>query len=242
MPLWPMLMGEIGGGGGPTGPIILDGTAEHGTANTASPATTALVTTLTDNLLIAAWSGSRGTSVVATVNTVTSTSGLVWTRIGEIDSSLDSGARHGRLSLWTAFAPVALGAEIVQFNLSSSVVCNCVAVAAFHGVVGSSGVYVLDGTVLSDADDSTHPSVTMTTTHANDLLVFSSMGVFPSSNNTEPTGFVRDSRQQLSFGLFTGTLGLSHKIPLATQSGLVLEVPGVGAGVGLCIAFALKGS
>ncbi len=240
MPIWPMLMGAAGGGG-PSGPILFDGTSAKGTPNTAAPATLPLVTSLTDNLLIAAWSGSRGSAAVDAVASVTSSSGLVWAPLIDVNGALDGGARHGRLSVWTAFSPGVLAAETVTFHLNGSVTCNCAAVAAFHGVVGSAGVYTLDGPTLSDANDSTHPSVTMTTTHANDLLVFAAMGVFPSTNEVAPTSFTTDAAFQESFGLFTGTLGLSHRIPVATQSGVVLE-PASASGIGLCVAFAMKGS
>ncbi len=242
MPLWPMLMGDAGGGGGPTGPIIRDGFIGFGNTNSATLASGALVTTLTNDLVIAVIANSRGTSAIAPVASVTSSSGLAWSRLGLVTTPMQTGNKHLNLEAWTAFAPVALAGEIITFHMPAAIPCNMGGAVAFHGVVGSSGVYTLDGIVLTaSAANTGHPSVSITTVHGNDVLIWTGASGFTNGNAIPPTSFTQDALQNQGFGLINGALGLSHEIVAAPQTALTLEAAS-SQNVGACIAFALKGS
>ena len=229
-----------GGGGGPSGPISKDGASHWNASNTSTVAGGSLTTTLTNDLIVAMYSGVRGSAAIATVSGVTSSSGLVFTRLGGITSPLQSGSKHINVEVWTAPAAAALTNEVITFTLTGAVTCNCAGAVALHGVIGTSGIYTLDGLVLTNvAANSGSPSVTMTTTYANDVIIYA-LGLNATSTVLPPTGFTQDAADHQFTGLQGEGISLSHNIEATTQTGLLLR--GSPNTLGACVAFALKGS
>ncbi len=230
-------------GPNPSGPISTDGHQSWGVSNSATQTSSNLVTTKTNGLLVAAWAGLHGSgSGVISVSTVTSTSGLTWSRLGGIASPLKSNSNHINLEVWTAFAPSALTAEQISFNLTSSCPCNSCGVVALQGIVGSNGLYALDGLVqTAAAADSGIPTVSMTTTYTNDIIIYVAAGRVVGSNIVPPTGFTLDATAHDSTALLADTIAESHRIYSTVQTGLSLFPPTSG-GLGVCVGFALKGS
>lgn len=174
-----------------------------------------------DEILVIAALPHDANSVVS----ITSTSGLIFTRRARITRNLISGFRVA-LELWNAPAGKALSAETLTITTD---VVGAFATSARYVAVGVTGARIITGPFDSNgampataSGDATPASVSYTTSTATDRLLFISANTNDGShtpNSTAPTGFT-----QLSFLGITGTgvnstqLNICYEDVSATQS------------------------
>jgi hypothetical protein len=201
------------------------------------PANVSLSTTTNNSLLVAAICNSRGTSAISPVTSVSSTSGLTWTLLHRQASVMPGFPNHINVEVWTALAPTPVTNEFITFHLPAVVPANACAAIAIENVSSTLDGSALDNIVATNG--SGKPSVTMTTTNANDIIIYV-LGAMLTTNLGTPTGFTYDDGQSNSFSFFSGTIRINHQIVSSTQTGLVLT-PATGTNqTGICIAFALQ--
>jgi hypothetical protein len=203
------------------------------------------ITTMINNtLIIAAMSSDRGTTPIAPVSSVSSTSGLTWSKLDGVTSVMPGFPNHLNVEVWVAVAPTPVTNEYITFHLPAVVPANRGLAIAVEGV--STGSFTLDGAVLDNtvsAAGSGKPTVTMTTTNAHDILIYVSAinGNDDLAGIPIPAGFTYGAGLKNFYMLFGGGLRLGYEIVTSTQTGLVLT-SAVGTNIpGICIAFALEG-
>ncbi len=236
-----------GGGGGPTVPITFESGMHWSSPNTATCTSTGtLVTTVANSYLFAVLAMARAAVRASYVCTrVASTSSLEFSQLAALGGIM-VGNEHYQLELWGAPSAGTLAGETVVFHLSGVNAAAACMVAAFNGIVGTSGIYTPDGLLQSNFNPSGAPSVVLNTTGTNDLLLFMASGT-PSSNSTPPDGTwtITTAAQTGSGGSGDSVrLGLSHKIVSTAQTALTVTPGPSGTfppGRGLCIGLALRG-
>jgi hypothetical protein len=107
---------------GSASPPVLDGSVVSGQwTGTGSLSTGALVTSHGSDILVLAISAETDiTSAAPTLSTVTSTSGLVWKRQGQVTGAGYYAGQYEGAEVWYAIAPSALSGETVAISYSSA--------------------------------------------------------------------------------------------------------------------------
>lgn len=157
----------------------VDGSAINSSWAATASATVTLTTTQTNDIILVAV-GFEKPTVALSVSSITSTSGLTFTR----RSTESSAANNVVTELWQAVSALALTSEVITVNLTGALDAGLIIAAAIHGVGVLSAPNDPDVSLPSVAQaTSAAPTVTYSTSAADDLLI----ATYCSNNSTGTT-------------------------------------------------------
>lgn len=155
-----------------------DTAAINSTWAATSSATVTLSTTATNELISVAIC-IENAAAARTVSSVTSTSGLVWTK-----RSSQSTTNNVLIERWWAFTAAIVTSEVITVTLSGSIDAGCLIASSVHGLFNPGLPYDPNvGVPISAVATSTPPAATYSTTNVDDLLI----AIYCSNNSTGVT-------------------------------------------------------
>ncbi|HZW55755.1 MAG TPA: hypothetical protein VFF30_05650, partial [Nitrososphaerales archaeon] len=154
-----IVSGDVQGNGGASGSISLDGSASARCVNVVTCSTSLSTSKSPDVIVVTAVDQASDT-----INTPTDTAGLTWT----LRKSVVNGGLHSYY--WYAIATGSLSSDSISVTASAS----CVIALTAFGISGANTASPFDsnsGLPASATGSSTSPSVTISTSNANDMLL-----------------------------------------------------------------------
>lgn len=153
-----------------------------------------LNTTLTNDIVIVTVASNTLPGTAPTVSSITSSSGLTFTRVGGV-AFQDTNVRNPNppqqdLEMFWAKSTAVLTNELITINMTSAISSLCWCGFAVNGLSLTTPIDPNGSAVATNSTvTSTGPTVTITSTHAIDILVYAGCGEGVNVQASAPTSF-----------------------------------------------------
>jgi hypothetical protein len=197
---------------------VIDGSATVNNWSTSASKTITLSTTLTNDLVVVAVFHEKSGGL-QNITGMTSTSGLVFTRRSKKQNTAATE------EVWAAPSTAILTGEVITVNLDAATDDACIIAFGIHGLNDITNPFDTNVSLPASGISSTNtpPTLTYSTTEANDLILFITGGNNGSSGSTAPSGFTNLANIQNSGGGLFACLSVNYKAVTATQSGATVQ-------------------
>jgi hypothetical protein len=197
--------------------LALDGSASVNNWSGSSTKTITLTTANANDLIVVVIATEKSTSTIITVSSVTA-AGLTFTRRSAV-AAADTTIARPNLETWTAPAATAQVALAILVTTSANVDDGCIVAFGVSGAFSIASPWdsnvALPATIDRSATTTNAPSVTVSTSQANDFI-FCACACVQSGAVTAPGGFTPIANPVNSGGSFFCNLGVAYKIVSAT--------------------------